>query len=37
MAAANPEWFGADGTHLAIDGPGAQALASLITSTLSGG
>jgi hypothetical protein len=22
LAAANPQWFGADGTHLAIDGPG---------------
>ena len=33
----NPEWFGSDGTHLAIDGPGAQALASLITTTLSNG
>jgi hypothetical protein len=37
LAANNPEWFGSDGTHLAIDGSGAQALASLITSTLSGG
>jgi hypothetical protein len=37
LAAANPGWFGPDGTHLAIDGPGAQALASLITSTLSNG
>src|SRR5580692_3446258 len=37
LAAANPEWFGPDGTHLAIDGPGAQALASLITSTLTRG
>jgi hypothetical protein len=37
LAAANPEWFGPDGTHLAIDGPGAQALASLITTTLSSG
>ena len=34
LAAANPQWFGADGTHLAIDGPGADALASLITTTL---
>lgn len=34
LAAQNPEWFGPDGTHLAIDGPGAQALASLITSVL---
>jgi hypothetical protein len=37
LAASNPEWFGSDGTHLAIDGPGAQALASLITATLSNG
>jgi hypothetical protein len=37
LAAANPQWYGPDGTHLAIDGPGAQALASLITSTLSSG
>jgi hypothetical protein len=37
LAASNPEWFGSDGTHLAIDGPGAQALASLITTTLSNG
>jgi hypothetical protein len=32
LAAAHPEWFGPDGTHLAIDGPGAQALAALIAS-----
>lgn len=37
LAAQNPQWFGADGTHLAIDGPGADALASLIASTLSKG
>jgi hypothetical protein len=37
LADSNPGWFGADGTHLAIDGPGAQALASLITTTLSEG
>ena len=37
LAAQNPQWFGADGTHLAIDGPGADALASLISSTLSNG
>jgi hypothetical protein len=36
LAAQNPQWFGSDGTHLAIDGTGADALASLITSTLSG-
>jgi hypothetical protein len=34
LAAQNPQWFGADGTHLAIDGPGADALASLVASTL---
>jgi hypothetical protein len=37
LADDNPQWFGPDGTHLAIDGPGAQALASLITTTLSNG
>jgi hypothetical protein len=37
LAAQNPQWFGADGTHLAIDGTGADALASLITSTLANG
>jgi hypothetical protein len=37
LAAQNPGWFGSDGTHLAIDGPGANALASLIATTLSGG
>jgi hypothetical protein len=37
LAAQNPQWFGADGTHLAIDGSGADALANLITSTLSNG
>jgi len=37
LAAQNPQWFGADGTHLAIDGPGADALASLVASTLSTG
>ncbi len=37
LAANNPEWFGPDGTHLAIDGTGAQALASLIATTLSNG
>jgi hypothetical protein len=34
LAAQNPQWFGPDGTHLAIDGPGADALAALVTSTL---
>jgi hypothetical protein len=37
LAAANPQWFGPDGTHLAIDGPGAGALAFLIATTLSRG
>ncbi len=37
LAAQNPQWFGADGTHLAIDGPGAIALASLVSRTLTGG
>jgi hypothetical protein len=37
LAAQNPQWFGPDGTHLAIGGPGAQALAALITATLTNG
>ena len=37
MASQNPQWFGADGTHLAIDGPGANALASLVATTLANG
>jgi hypothetical protein len=37
LAAQNPAWFGADGTHLAIDGPGADALAQLVATTLSNG
>jgi hypothetical protein len=37
VAAQNPQWFGADGTHLAIDGPGADALAALVTTTLVNG
>jgi hypothetical protein len=37
LAAQNPAWFGADGTHLAIAGTGADALASLITTTLAKG
>jgi hypothetical protein len=35
LAAQNPGWFGADGTHLAIDGTGADALAQLVATTLS--
>ena len=37
LADQNPQWFGPDGTHLAIDGPGADALAALIASTLANG
>jgi hypothetical protein len=37
LAAQNPAWFGADGTHLAIDGAGADALAQLVATTLSNG
>jgi hypothetical protein len=37
LAAQNPQWFGPDGTHLGIGGPGAQALAALITATLTNG
>jgi hypothetical protein len=37
LAAQNPAWFGADGTHLAIDGTGADALAQLVATTLSNG
>ncbi len=37
LAAQNPQWFGPDGTHLAINGPGADALAVLITQTLESG
>ena len=37
LAAQNPQWFGEDGTHLVIDGPGADALAALVASTLANG
>lgn len=37
LATQNLQWFGSDGTHLAIDGPGAMALATLVTSTLATG
>ena len=37
LAAQNPQWFGPDGTHLAINGPGADALAALITQALESG
>jgi hypothetical protein len=32
LAATNPQWFGSDGTHLPIGGPGAEALAALIAT-----
>jgi lysophospholipase L1-like esterase len=35
LASQNPSWFGSDGTHLAINGSGAQALAQLIASKVS--
>ncbi len=37
LAAQNPQWFGADGTHLGIDGPGAVALAALVSTRLTSG
>jgi len=37
LAAANPSWFGSDGTHLAINGAGTTELAALIASKLSAG
>jgi hypothetical protein len=37
LAAQNPAWLGGDGTHLGVDGQGADALASLITTTLANG
>jgi len=37
LAAQNPQWFGGDGTHLGIDGPGADALAGLAAETLANG
>jgi hypothetical protein len=37
LAAQNPSWFGSDGTHLPIDGAGAQALAALVVTTLTKG
>ena len=37
LAAQNPGWFGGDGTHLAIDGTGADALAQLVAATLTNG
>lgn len=37
LASQNPQWFGSDGTHLGIDGPGANALATLVATTLANG
>jgi hypothetical protein len=37
LAAQHPEWFGTDGTHLAVDGSGATALAALVASKLAPG
>ena len=34
LADANPQWFGADGVHMGIGGPGAQAMAGLIRAAL---
>jgi len=34
LADQNPGWFGSDGVHMPIGGPGAQAMASLIASTI---
>ena len=34
LADQNPQWFGSDGVHMPIGGPGAQAMASLIASTI---
>jgi hypothetical protein len=37
LATQHPEWLGSDGTHLDVNGAGANALASLIATTLSNG
>jgi len=34
LAEAHPSWFGADGVHMPIGGPGAQAMESLIKSQI---
>jgi hypothetical protein len=34
VAAANPQWFAADGVHMPIGGPGAQAMAALIKAAI---
>jgi len=35
LASQNPSWFGSDGTHLAIDGPGTSELAAQIAAAVS--
>ena len=37
LAAQNPAWFSGDGTHIAVDGAAATALASLVATTLATG
>jgi hypothetical protein len=34
LADQNPEWFGSDGVHMPVGGPGAQAMARLIADTI---
>jgi hypothetical protein len=34
LAEANPQWFAADGVHMPIGGPGAQAMAALIKAAI---
>ena len=34
LADRNPQWFGADGVHMAVGGPGDQAMATLIKSAI---
>lgn len=34
LADANPQWFAADGVHMPIGGPGAQAMAALIKAAI---
>jgi hypothetical protein len=34
LADQNPQWFGADGVHMPIGGPGAQAMAALVTAQI---
>ena len=34
LADQNPQWFGADGVHMPIGGPGAQAMAALIKADI---